>query len=95
MPTLRVGCLLLLEQGLQLMNVLEWLKGWINTTYREFWFCHHGTALNLFADTVGSLSMLPRRKGGVVDPRLKVSWAIFALLRIHPDELTWNIGIRY
>jgi hypothetical protein len=27
-----------------------------------------------FADTVGSLSMLPRKKGGVVDPQLKVSY---------------------
>lgn len=55
-------------------EIEEWVKATIGTTYRNYSSSSlRGTQLNyILLDVIGSLSMLPKEKGGVVDSNLKV-----------------------
>lgn len=63
----------------------EYIKDTFNTVWREQIGAHSSETVRLicnFTDTVGSCSMLPRSKNGVVDPELKVGSFQLVLLKV-------------
>lgn len=49
-----------------------WIKAHLLTTFRMSSDLREDCCAHMYSDTVGSCSMLPKDKGGVVDPSLKV-----------------------
>src|SRR5262245_51311540 len=71
----------------------EYIKNNLSTTWRKLFFMHLQFFLRvLFVDTVGSCSMLPREKQGVVDFQLKVHSAVleFFIAFLMPVLGLWN-----